>query len=146
MSAMSDTNLSRRLHRQDGAAAVEFALIVGVLAMLIFGMLEFGLTFWQVQNLRAATREAARVAAVRGTLTDIGVRLVDASNGSLPSGYSGFTVSPGVCTKARSGQEITVRITDAQLPSAVKSAFSINIPFIPAITVNPDLSGTFRCE
>ena len=32
-----------RLRREDGAAAVEFALIVGVLAMLIFGMLQFGL-------------------------------------------------------------------------------------------------------
>ena len=36
--------IPQRLGREDGAAAVEFALIVGVLAMLIFGMLQFGLT------------------------------------------------------------------------------------------------------
>ena len=52
------------LRREDGAAAVEFALIAGVLAMLIFGMLQFGLAFFQLQNLRAATREGARLAAV----------------------------------------------------------------------------------
>ena len=31
-----------KLHREDGAAAVEFALIVGLLAVLIFGLLEYG--------------------------------------------------------------------------------------------------------
>ena len=51
---------------EEGAAAVEFALIVGLLAILIFGLLEYGIAFWQVQNLRAATREGARVAAVGG--------------------------------------------------------------------------------
>ena len=31
-------SIRTRLRREDGAAAVEFALIVGVLAMLIFGI------------------------------------------------------------------------------------------------------------
>ena len=59
-------NLRREAKKEDGAAAVEFALIVGVLAILVFGLLEYGLAFWQVQNLRASTREGARVAAVGG--------------------------------------------------------------------------------
>ena len=45
-------NIRARLRREDGAAAVEFAPIAGVLAMLIFGMLQFGLAFFQLQNLR----------------------------------------------------------------------------------------------
>ena len=49
-----------KLRREEGAAAVEFALIVGLLAILVFGLLEYGLAFWQVQNLRAAAREGAR--------------------------------------------------------------------------------------
>ena len=48
-----------KLRREEGAAAVEFALIVGLLAILVFGLLEYGLAFWQVQNLRAAAREGA---------------------------------------------------------------------------------------
>ena len=66
-----------KLHREDGAAAVEFALIVGLLAVLIFGLLEYGLAFWQVQNLRSAAREGARVAAVRGDATAVRSAMVD---------------------------------------------------------------------
>ncbi len=68
-------NITARAHGEEGAAAVEFALIVGVLAMLIFGMLQFGLAFFQLQNLRAATREGARVGAVDGPVTDIQARV-----------------------------------------------------------------------
>ena len=64
-------NIRARLRREDGAAAVEFALIVGVLAMLIFGMLQYGLAFFELQNLRSATREASRVGAVGGTGADV---------------------------------------------------------------------------
>ena len=135
-----------RVREDDGAAAVEFALIAGVLFMLLFGMLQFGLAFWQVQNLRSATREAARVAAVRAPNDVIGQRLVDASAGSLPGGYAGFAVLPGPCTQERAGEEVTVRIRNDLLPGAVQQAFSIEIPFIPTMTIDPDLSGTFRCE
>lgn len=135
-----------RVRQDDGAAAVEFALIAGVLFMLLFGMLQFGLAFWQVQNLRSATREAARAAAVRAPNAVIGQRLVDASAGSLPSGYGGYTVQPGLCTQDRAGEEVTVRITNGALPGSVQDAFSIEIPFIPTMTIDPDLSGTFRCE
>src|SRR6476620_10082780 len=67
--------IPQRLRREDGAAAVEFALIVGVLAMLIFGMLQFGLTFFELQNLRAATREASRVGSVLGTGGNVKARV-----------------------------------------------------------------------
>jgi Flp pilus assembly protein TadG len=143
-------NLRRSARGEEGAAAVEFALISGVLVMLVFGMLEFGLAFWQVQNLRSATREAGRVAAVRGQPNDIQTRLVQASNGSLPPGYSGYTVQvdgvTGLCTVASSGRSVRVAIINGALPINVRSAFQIQVPFLPSFTVNPDLSGTFRCE
>jgi Flp pilus assembly protein TadG len=131
--------------REDGAAAVEFALIAGVLSLLIFGMLEFGVAFWQVQNLRSAAREGARVAAVRGDDDDIRDRLESASVGSF-TGSAAFTVSPGHCDRDRTGESVTVRITNSSLSDPVQSAFQIQIPFMPAFSVDPDLSGTFRCE
>jgi Flp pilus assembly protein TadG len=138
-----------KLRKEDGAAAVEFALIVGLLAILVFGLLEYGLAFWQVQNLRAAAREGARVAAVRGNNSEISAAMVAASTGSLPPGFGGFTTTPGgnpACTDTTAGQEVTIKIVNASLSGAVKEAFDVSIPFLPPITLKPTLSGTFRCE
>ena len=92
--------LRRQAKKEDGAAAVEFALIVGLLAILVFGLLEYGLAFWQVQNLRAATREGARVAAVGGSNAEIKTAMVNASAGSLTGGEA-ITVERAVQLQTR---------------------------------------------
>jgi Flp pilus assembly protein TadG len=132
-----------KLRREEGAAAVEFALIVGLLAILIFGLLEYGLAFWQVQNLRSATREGARVAAVGGDQDEIRAAMVDSSAGSLNGGEA--ISFPPACDEDTRGQEMTVRLTGG-FSGAVREAFRVNIPFLPPFTLTPDLSGTFRCE
>jgi Flp pilus assembly protein TadG len=132
---------------EDGAAAVEFAIVVSLLFILVFGIIEYGFAFFQIQNLRAAAREGARVAAVRGTSTQISTAMTNASAGSLPAGYTGFTVSPsGGCTASTKGQEVRVTITNSSLSSDVQSAFAITIPLLPTVTLNPTISGSFRCE
>jgi Flp pilus assembly protein TadG len=142
------SKIRHKLRREEGAAAVEFALIVGLLAMLIFGMMEYGLAFWQVQSLRAATREGARVAAVGGDTTQVQTAVVNASTGALPSGFSGITISPagGCPTGGAIDQSVTVAINNAALPSRIREIFSIDVPFLPPLTINPKISGTFRCE
>jgi Flp pilus assembly protein TadG len=47
-----------------GAALVEFALILPVLALLIFGIIDFGLTLNDYQAVRQGVREGARDASV----------------------------------------------------------------------------------
>lgn len=135
-----------KLRREDGAAAVEFALIVGLLAILVFGLLEYGLAFWQVQNLRAAAREGARVAAVRGNDDAVRDAMEEASVGSLSGGWN-FTRSR-TCdgSDANDGQEVTITIDNSTLSGSVQEAFRINIPFLPPFSIQPTLSGTFRCE
>jgi Flp pilus assembly protein TadG len=135
-----------KVRQEDGAAAVEFALVVGLLAVLVFGLLEYGLAFWQVQNLRAATREGARVAAVRGSGADIENAMIAASAGSL-SGSVDYTVSPTVgCTADTKGQQVTVELVNDSLSSAVQQSFEISIPFLPPFKLDPTLNGSFRCE
>ena len=134
-----------KVRQEDGAAAVEFALVVGLLAILVFGLLEYGLAFWQVQNLRAATREGARVAAVRGDENAIEDAMIAASAGSL-SGSFDFTVSPTLCDDDLHGEPITVELVNSSLSSAVQQSFEISVPFLPPITLDPTLEGTFRCE
>jgi Flp pilus assembly protein TadG len=134
-----------KVWREDGAAAVEFALIVGLLAVLVFGLLEYGLAFWQIQNLRAAAREGARVASVRGTTSDVRNAMVASSAGALDPAFSGFSTST-VCSEDTRGEQVTVTINTAALKPSVREAFEVSIPFLPPIQLSPALSGTFRCE
>jgi Flp pilus assembly protein TadG len=56
----------RRILRRNevGAAAVEFALIVPMLLLLVFGIAEFGRAYNIQVSLSAAAREGARVMAI----------------------------------------------------------------------------------
>ncbi|MCD9623537.1 TadE/TadG family type IV pilus assembly protein [Rhabdothermincola salaria] len=57
--------LSRARARNDeGAALVEFALVLPFLALLLFGIIEFGWTFGQYLDVRHGARESARLTAV----------------------------------------------------------------------------------
>lgn len=62
--------ITRRLGRaggDSGAQAVEFALILPVLLMLVLGIINFGYLFGQKLALNQAVREGARMAVVAGS-------------------------------------------------------------------------------
>ena len=61
------TLIRDRISREEGVAAVEFALILPVLALMLFGILEFGRVWSQYQVFQGAAREGARCAAVQAT-------------------------------------------------------------------------------
>ena len=153
-----------KLGREDGAAAVEFALIVGVLAMLLFGMLQFGVAFFQLQNLRAASREGARIGAVDGTVSDIQARVLNAAGVSTlgnavyvrtrtgsatPATVSGATTRPCRPTSGPIPDSVIagVNLQDPTLPGGLKDAFTVDIPLMPSISLmSAQVQGEFRCE
>jgi Flp pilus assembly protein TadG len=135
-----------KLRGEDGAAAVEFALVVSLLFVLLFGIMEFGLAFFELQNLRSATREGARAAAIGGTPDEIEQAIVDGSSGSLDVGNFTYTVSRDCTATGSKGLEVEVQLPRDGLPPNVRSTFDINIPFIPEFTLSPDMRGSFRCE
>src|SRR5262249_35715783 len=153
-----------RFRREDGAAAVEFALIVGVLAMLIFGMLQFGVAFFALQDLRAAAREGSRVGAVGGTVAQVKQRGSDDSQGSLPAhspagcggrptnGWPWSTATTTACPPPQSQQigsatRVRIVLSSPSLPSTLQNIFTLNIPLMPPISLrSATVSGEFRCE
>ncbi len=159
-------NIRARLRREDGAAAVEFALIAGVLAMLIFGMLQYGLAFFQLQNLRAASREGARIGAVGASVTQIKQRVADASLGALPPGSPAVNVyytSDGVAWGApltsgngcppkgsqtvNSQVKVAIDLNSGSLPPTLQNIFVVDIPLMPPISLKAAMiNGVFRCE
>lgn len=60
---------SRRRGDQRGAALVEFALIAMPLFMILFGTIEFGWAFFQLNDIRHGAREGIRLVAVDSDVT-----------------------------------------------------------------------------
>jgi Flp pilus assembly protein TadG len=122
--------------KEQGAAAVEFALVSAILFLLIFGIIEFGLYFSRREVYESAAREGARVAAVRGSEGDVKSRIIAAAEPYDIEGIDSLSVSTP-CTFANSGQPVTV---------SWQEPFNISMPFVPGIDVNARISAVFKCE
>lgn len=62
----------RRRSSEEGQTAVEFALVLPILAVLLFAIVEFGVTFHDYVTVTDASRVAAREAAVSRHTGDFG--------------------------------------------------------------------------
>ncbi len=68
-------SLHKKLRSESGASAVEFALLLPVLMMILFGIIEFGLALHRQAILTNASREGARAGIVQ-SLTPIDIDAV----------------------------------------------------------------------
>ncbi len=93
-------------HKSRGAVAVELALVLPILVLLVFGIIEFGRGYHAKAALAHAAREAVREAAL-----DIGDPATTARNAAplLDGASMTVTVDPGgSCTI---GEDVTVTLT-----------------------------------
>jgi Flp pilus assembly protein TadG len=138
----------KRLRREDGASAVEFALLAPLFFMLIFGIITFGIAFMQLQTARGAVREGARYAAVAepGTKThkspaQVAQRTVEASTGLIGSvsevNASGATCAGGAGTQAVVSYD-TSRANGGQ-------GIEANLIFF-SVPMNQTVTAQFMCE
>jgi Flp pilus assembly protein TadG len=120
---------------QEGAAAVEFALIVGVLLLLVFGIIEFGRVFSELGVLRSAAREGARTAAVRGSEDDVR-DAIQAADDPFEAELGSFSMST-VCDAETQGEQVTV---------SWEQPIEIDIVLLPDFNQDIEIEGVFRCE
>jgi len=73
------------IRRQDGAAAVEFAIVATLFFVLVFGIIDFGFGLWSWNSTANAAREGARRGAVDSNVADITQRVRDAAATLDPS-------------------------------------------------------------
>ena len=79
---LPDVRAARRgkVGREDGAAAVEFAIVATLFFMLVFGIIDFGFAFHSWNNAANAAREGARKAAVTPDTAAITARTISAAS------------------------------------------------------------------
>jgi Flp pilus assembly protein TadG len=100
--------IRRHIQNNRGQSMVEFALVLPLLLLLVFGMIEFGRVFNESLVVTAAAREGARSAAVGGSDT---VATNAALNYIVPSDRATaiVAISPSVRV---GGQSVTVTVTN----------------------------------
>lgn len=89
-----------------GAAAVEFALILPILVLILFGVIEFVGVYNAQLMVTGAAREAARDMAIHGAVDDAAEAARAAAIG-IPEGALDVTVAPATCAE---GTDITVTV------------------------------------
>ena len=118
-----------KLRNEKGASAVEFALVLPIFIMLVFGIFQFGIAFNNWIAITHAAREGARLAAV-GQYDEQRVRdsapSVDIQSISV-SGQDGAV-----------GDPVTVTVTG--------NVLNINIPFVNNWPVTLKSTAVMRLE
>lgn len=136
---MKNPRSSRTDENDRGVAVVEFALIMPLLLMLVFGAIQFGLLFNRQQALHASAREGARLASLpSSTNAEITARAVGALDG-IPLGTPTVTITPNLSQPCenRLGQTVIVEVT---VPT------TIEIPMWGTESKTLRGRGEFRCE
>lgn len=114
-----------RLRREDGAAAVEFALVSLILVTLLLGTIQFGYTFWEYIQVAHAAREGVRWAALGAAKATVDSRAQAAAPG-LGLSPADIEVIPkpltySVQVRVTHLRTVLVPIPDVLLPATIRS-------------------------
>ena len=128
-------HLSRSIKHigERGAAAVEFALVVSLLLLIVFGIIAFGSVYSELEVMESAAREGARAAAVRAP-DEIIAAVNDAA---APYSVDNTPSSNLLCDDATVGQRVTV---------SWNQDFQVQLVLAPPLNFTRQIKGVFRCE
>jgi Flp pilus assembly protein TadG len=106
--------MKRRRHaasdsRDRGSVAVEFALLLPVLLLLIFGIIDFGRAINDQITLTQAAREGARLASLGYSTSAVTTRAQSAATGLSP--VPTVTVTTACPTGAGTGVDAVVKLS-----------------------------------
>jgi Flp pilus assembly protein TadG len=101
-----------RSRGERGAVAVELALVLPILLVLVFGVIDFGRAFNAQETLTQAAREGSRLAAVCNSASPSTCGTVAARTQAAAPNLTGMTVAPSICaTGATSATDAVVTTT-----------------------------------
>ena len=131
----------RFLRGTKGAAIIEFALVVPILFLLVWGIISFSRAYQRLNALSSSLREGARVASTLDKIqTDASRRTLVRSHIHTFSTAFGYTVDTSLVTvDASSGTEVRVGVVNYPIFSGISFLGGLS-----GITVSRE--AVFRCE
>ncbi len=141
---MKRLSLSRFLRRTRGAAIIEFALVVPILFLVVWGIISFSRAYQRLNALTSSLREGARVASTMDNLTSLAsqrtivktrIRSFSSAFG-YPIDTSAVTIS---ATSNAAGGDVSVRVVNYPIFSGLSFVGGLS-----SITVSRE--ALFRCE
>ena len=111
---------NQKVRRDEGAAAIEAALIVPVLFFVIFAVIELGIAFWQWNTMLLAVEQAGRYVMVNNSSCDVSC---------AETQMQAVLSSASVCTSPTTGQVCVSASTSAGTPSTMTltAAYNFNL-------------------
>ena len=135
---MRQRPVREKLREQRGATAVEFALIVPLLIVLVLGIAEFGRAFQVQGTLSAAAREGVRVMALQNNPAAARAAVENAATSLSPTITDAeITISPASCPTANTGS------------TSVQLTISYPMPYLTGFFgsgLNLTGTGVMRCD
>lgn len=140
---------ARAIRREDGAAVLEFALVLSVLLVILFGIIEFGLAFHVYQGMDAASAEGARLASLpESTFDEITVQVRDSLSGIDPAQEQCPPTSPGeYCITVAPADPQPCNLRRGELVTVqVQHVRRLDIPGWASPELTLTGRGIYRCE
>jgi Flp pilus assembly protein TadG len=106
------SRVTRHRTSEDGQALVEFALVLPLLLMMVFGILEFGVLMMNETRIQNAAAAGARAGSLKGANSSMAVAAVNAAATGLVS----CPLSTPTATNAGSPQQVTVTASCVYAP------------------------------
>ncbi|WP_435744661.1 TadE/TadG family type IV pilus assembly protein [Nocardioides sp. SYSU DS0663] len=121
----------KRRGDEGGAAALEFALVLPFLLLLVFGTIQYGLYFWTMQGGSDIARDAARMSAVGtpATCAEFDSR-VRAAVQSLNGAGGAALITRSYVDAAPLG---TINVGDTVQVRVEFPAADLQLPFLPFV-------------
>ena len=131
----------RFLRQTRGAAIIEFALVVPILFLLVWGIISFSRAYQRLNALSSSLREGARVASTMDSVVSLGSRRTQVRTHIRTfSSAFGFPVDTALVTvDASSGVDVRVHVVNYPIFSGLSFVGGLS-----SITVSRE--AVFRCE
>lgn len=122
--------MRKHTNREKGAAMVEFAIILPVLLLLVFGIIEFGRAYNTQLTLTHAAREGVRTYAITQ----------DAAQGKSTAELAATTLDPAQMTFTT-----TPCVIGTPTSMQIQYPFQLFIPFFPSTPITITSKGVMKC-